>query len=244
MKIAAIVQARVGSTRLSQKVFKKICGKSLIWHVINRLKYSKKIDEIILAIPLGSKDDILENWAIENKITCYRGSEKDVLGRFYSAAKENNVDIIVRITSDDPFKDFLIIDEVIGLFEKEKLDFAYNNKPPTFPEGLDVEVFSFSSLELANIQANEYYEREHVTPYFYKNQDLFKQKCLKYSNDISYLRWTIDTQEDLDMVKIIYEALFYAKKNFTMLDILNFLEKNTDIAKMNSNVVRSDMYKK
>lgn len=240
--IAAIVQARTGSTRLTNKVFKDLCGKPLIWHIINRLKYSKKIDKIILATTQNENDNVLEEWAIENNIPCFRGSENDVLDRYYHSAQKFNVDTIVRITADDPFKDPQIIDDVISLFVGEKLDFAYNNNPPTFPEGLDTEVFSFDALEKAFNNSTDPFEREHVTQYFYRNPSIFSQACLKNSIDLSYLRWTIDTQQDWDMAEVVYNKLYPTNENFGMSDILELINKEPYIAAINSTVKRSAMY--
>jgi len=240
--IAAIIQARTGSKRLPNKVFKQLCNKPLIWHIINRLKYSKKIDKIILATTLNPDDNILEVWADENNILCFRGSENDVLGRFYSTAQYFKVDTIVRITADDPFKDPEIIDLVIKFFEENNLDFAYNNNPPTFPEGLDTEVFSFDALEKAFFNSVDSFEREHVTQYFYRNPSTFRQACIMNNTDFSYLRWTIDTQQDWDMAEIIYNRLYKIKENFNMSDILELLNKEPQIAKINSSVTRSAMY--
>jgi spore coat polysaccharide biosynthesis protein SpsF len=241
--IAAIIQARTGSTRLPNKVFKQLCDKPLIWHVTNRLKYSKKIEAIILATTLNPNDDALEIWAIENNIQCYRGSEDNVLERYFRAAQNFKVDTIVRITADDPFKDPQIIDKVITLFEEEKLDFAYNNNPPTFPEGLDTEVFSFEALERAYNDSVDSFEKEHVTQYFYRNPSLFSQTCLRNPTDLSYLRWTIDTQKDWDMAEIVYNSLYLPNEIFNMSDILELIKRNPSIAEINSTVERSTMYK-
>lgn len=240
--IAAIIQARTGSTRLPNKVLKEICGKPLIWHITNRLKYSKKIDKIILATTQRISDNVLEKWAIENEIFYFRGSENDVLDRYYQAARFFRVDTIVRITADDPFKDSSIIDQVIDLYEYNKLDFAYNNNPPSFPEGLDIEVFSFDALEKAANNSVDPFEREHVTQYLYKNSSIFNQACLKNPIDLSYLRWTIDTQKDWDMAEIIYNKLYKINNNFSMLDILDLINKEPYIATINSTVKRSAMY--
>lgn len=240
--IAAIVQARTGSTRLTNKVFKDLCGKPLIWHIINRLKYSHKIDKTILATTQNVNDNILEEWALENNIPCYRGSENDVLDRYYQASLHFKVDTIVRITADDPFKDSQIIDEVINLFEENNLDFAYNNSPPTFPEGLDTEVFSFDALGKALKNSIDPFEREHVTQYFYRNPSIFSQACLKNPTDLSYLRWTIDTQQDWDMAEIVYNKLYPTIENFGMSDILELINKEPYIAAINSTVKRSAMY--
>lgn len=240
--IAAIIQARISSTRLPNKVFKQLCGNPLIWHVINRIKHSKKINKIILATTQNEKDDVLVEWAVKNGIEFFRGSENDVLGRYYQAARQYKVDTIVRITADDPFKDHNIIDQVIDLFEEKSLDFAYNNNPPSFPEGLDTEVFSYNALEKAFNNAVDPFEREHVTQYFYRNTSLFSQACLKNPVDLSNLRWTIDTQQDWDMAEIIYNKLYPIKPNFSMFDILELLNSEPYISEINSKVQRSAMY--
>lgn len=240
--VVAIIQARINSTRLPNKVFLNISDRPLIWHVVNRLTYSKKIEKIIIATTDNKKDDLLERWAMENNIFCFRGSEEDVLERYYQAAIEFDVDTILRITADDPFKDPHIIDQVIGLYQDNNLDFACNNNPPTFPEGLDVEVFSFDALKLAHINARDAFEREHVTQYFYRNPAMFYQKCLMNNIDISYLRWTIDTRLDYDMVQKVYAKLFHIDSCFVMKDILNLIQEKPEIAKINSGVYRSAMY--
>lgn len=243
MNVIAIVQARTGSTRFPNKVFANLVGKPLIWHVINRLKYSTKIANIVLATTENQKDNKLEQWAVKEGIDFYRGSENNVLERFYYAAKCFSADIIVRITADDPFKDPQLIDLVIQKLIDENLDFAYNNKPPTFPEGLDTEVFTFNSLESAYLNAKDDFEKEHVTQYLYRNISIFKQANFMNSTDYSYLRWTIDNQLDYIMVKQIYENLYIEKEIFYMNDILNFLKRNPKISQMNKSIKRSDMYK-
>lgn len=244
MKISAIIQARMGSTRLSGKSMKNICGRPLIWHVVNRIKYSQKIDEIIIATTTNPKDDILCKWAKDNNIKLYRGSENDVLNRYYKAAKRFSSEIIVRVTADDPFKDPKITDLVICEFEKKKVDFAYNNHPPSFPEGLDVEVFSFDALTRAESMSNDNYEREHVTQFFYRNPSMFKQINIKNSIDLSSLRWTIDEESDLEMARKIYTGLYKSGSIFLMDEIINYLKDNPKVAKINTGVKRSGMYNK
>jgi len=241
--VGAIIQARTGSTRFPDKVLKELCGKPLIWHIVNRLSESRKIGRIIVATTLNRRDDILEKWAEDNKVSCFRGDENNVLDRYYQTALHYSVDTIVRITADDPFKDPEIIDDVIELFEKEDLDFAYNNHPPTFPEGLDTEVFSFESLEKAWRESTDDFEKEHVTQYFYRNPSKFRQVCLQYKRDLSYLRWTIDTSKDWEMVEEVYKRLFDIKPVFKLNDILELIEKEPYIADINLNVERSLMYK-
>lgn len=241
--ILGIIQARQGSTRLPNKTLVEIEGRPLLWHIINRIKSSKLINEIVVATTTNKIDNKLEDWLKNNNLNFYRGSENNVLERFYFAAKQYNPTLIVRITADDPFKDPSIIDSVIEMLLKENLDFAYNNNPPTFPEGLDTEVFTFSSLERAYHESKDPFEQEHVTQYFYRHPEKFKQKNFSYKDNISHLRWTIDKEEDLKMAKEVYNELFHTKNIFLMNDILELLQKKPHIASINSNVERSTMYK-
>ena len=241
--ISAIIQARVSSTRLPNKVFANIEGKPLLWHVVDRLKNSIYLDNIIIATTDNIADDLIEHWASENGISCFRGSEINVLKRYYDAAKKYNLTTIVRITADDPFKDYKIMDEVINQFILGKADFACNNYPPTFPEGLDVEVFSFASLEIAFKNAKTDFEKEHVTQYFYKNPDDFLISKLYYKKNLSKLRWTIDTDEDLRMVRKVYSKFKNDKIIYLMDDILKIINENPDILLINKNIKQSTMYK-
>ena len=243
VKVGAIIQARTGSTRLPNKVFAKILGKPLLWHIYNRITYSKLIDTIIIATTDKKEDDIIEVWANENNVLIYRGDENDVLSRFYNAAFANNIDIIVRVTADDPFKDPILIDEAIIELVNKNLNFVFNNNPPTFPEGLDVEIFDFNSLKTANNESTSLFEREHVTQYFFKNLERFKHINLTSTDNYSSLRWTIDTSYDLKMTEIVYESLYKKNQIFLYQDILNLIKQKPHIAKINSNIERSDMYK-
>jgi spore coat polysaccharide biosynthesis protein SpsF len=243
MNIVAIIQARLGSTRFPKKVFADLAGKPLIWHVINRLKYSDRINNIVLATTNSTTDDDLANWANIEHVNLFRGSENNVLERFYFAAKQYSADIIVRITADDPFKDPTIIDKVIDTLLDENLDFAYNNNPPTFPEGLDTEVFTYDAIEKAYFQSNDDYEKEHVTQYFYRNNEVFKQSNFRNVNDISNLRWTIDTELDYEMTKQVYNVLYREDSIFQMNDILRLLDEKPEISLINLDVARSAMYK-
>ncbi len=242
-KIGAIVQARTGSTRLPNKIFADIVGMPLLWHVHNRLTHTKFINQIIIATSDNKQDDIIEEFATKNKISIYRGSETDVLTRFYEAAKIYNLDIIIRITADDPFKDPTLIDLAINKFLKYDLNFIFNNNPPSFPEGLDIEIFDISSLKTAYFNANTLFEKEHVTQYFFKNLNDFKHLNISSNENNSKLRWTIDNIEDLQMTNLIYERLYIKGKIFLYEDILNLIKNEPHIAEMNINVKRSDMYK-
>lgn len=241
-QIGAIIQARLGSTRLPRKVFCEITGKPLIEHIVNRVSKSVLVDQIILATTDCSIDDDLETWAIQNKIECFRGDELDVLSRFYKCALKYKLDVIVRVTADDPFKDSELIDEVIKYYKKNSFDFVSNNNPPSYPEGFDVEVFSMNALELAFRNAVDIFDREHVTQFFYKNPIKIKVGNLSYEDNISHLRCTIDTEKDLEMARLVYTHLYSDAKTFKLNDILELFQTHPEIPKININEQRSTMY--
>jgi len=240
--ITAIIQARLGSTRFPGKVLEYFSDNTLLGHIIERLKYSKHIRKIIVATTDSKIDDKLVDYLLKKNIDYFRGSENNVLDRFYNAAVKFNAEYILRVTSDDPFKDPKIIDDVIELFLNQKLDFAYNNNPVSFPEGLDVEVFTFDALKRAQINAKNAFDREHVTQYFFKNPQLFLQNNLKNEINYSNLRWTLDTLEDLKFTKEVYRRLYQNKKMFYFEDILKLLDKETEIGLINASVKRSYLY--
>jgi spore coat polysaccharide biosynthesis protein SpsF len=242
--VVAIIQARNGSTRLPGKVLKDLLGKPLIHHICDRLKVSRQINNIIIATTKLDGDNQLQDWAEQNGFRCFRGSEDNVLSRFYYAATEVNADIIVRITADDPFKDSAIIDKVIEMLRKEKLDFACNNFPPSFPEGLDVEVFTYSALTVAFQNSCDAFEKEHVTQYFYRNPNLFKSKNYSNEEDVSYIRLTVDTINDFKLAEEIYNRLYINNEYFGFDKILNVFKSEPYLLKLNQNESRSAMYKK
>lgn len=240
--VTAIIQARTGSTRFPNKIFVNLKGMPMIWHIVERLKVCKKVCKIVIATTNNPKDDILEKWASDNKVVCFRGDENDVLSRYYFSALSVNAKFILRVTADDPFKDPEVTDEVITMLQNLQLDVAYNNNPPSFPEGLDTEVFTFKALKYAHFNAIDPFEREHVTQFFYRNPNLFKHKNLFYKKDISFLRWTIDTETDYEMAKLIYNHLYKEGSIFLLENILNLLELHPEIATINKDVKRSAMY--
>jgi spore coat polysaccharide biosynthesis protein SpsF len=242
MNIVAIVQARLGSTRFPKKMFAKIEGKTLIEHVITRLEYSKEIDHIVLATTENAIDDELCVWAENHGIDFFRGSENNVLERYYFAALKFKADIIVRVTGDDPLKDVIVIDQVISILKSEDLDFSFNNFPPSFPEGMDCEVMTMECLKIAFENAVGDFEREHLTQYLYNNLGMFNHS--NFSSDINYsnLRWTIDTKEDLEMVKCIYSHLYKNNPKFGWLDVIDLLKEFPEISNINNFVKRSHLY--
>ncbi|WKV09845.1 glycosyltransferase family protein [Thermoanaerobacterium sp. CMT5567-10] len=240
MKKVAIIQARMGSTRLPGKVMKIIMDKPVIEHVVNRVKASKEIDDIIIATTTKKEDDIIVEEAQKLNVKYYRGSENDVLSRYYYAAKENNADIVIRITSDCPVIDPKIIDDMIykfmQLYEQDNIDYMSNTIKRTYPRGLDVEIFTFESLEKAFIEADKSYQREHVTPYIYENPEIFKIGGFKNNIDYSSYRWTLDTIEDFKVIESIYQALYDKDRLFYFTDIISFIKEHPEISEINKNI--------
>ena len=243
MSVTAIIQARCGSTRFPDKVFALIDGKPLLWHVVNRLKYSKTINEIVVATTTNQLDDKIEEWCSANKVNCFRGSEADVLNRYFCASNAFPSDYIVRITADDPFKEPSVIDEVVRTLIDEGLDYVTNNYPPSFPEGLDCEAFTKKTLANMEANATEPVEREHVTQYIFRHLNEFKIKNISCGKMLKHHRWTIDTMQDYEYVVAIYAARKSKKGLLLMNEILSILEDNPSISNINSSVQRSLMYK-
>lgn len=240
MKIVAIVQARMGSTRLPGKVMRTILDKPIILWDIDRISSSMLIDEIVIAIPYGKENDIIESTIRQynNKIVVFRGSESDVLDRYYKAAVQTKADTIIRITSDCPLIDPTIVDKVIEEFLNNECDYCSNTLELTYPRGMDTEIFTFNALEKTWNEAKEDYEREHVTPYIREHPDIFKQHNVSNEEDLSHLRLTLDTTEDFDLITKIYQYLYPTKKMFLLKDIQELLEKQSDLIKINEYVMQ------
>jgi spore coat polysaccharide biosynthesis protein SpsF len=238
MKIGAIIQARMGSTRLSGKVMREIKGKTVLQHVIERVQQSALVDDIIIATTIHERDNIIEREALNCGVKVYRGSEDDVLSRYYYAAKENAIDLVIRITSDCPLIDPFVINEVINSYMTGNYEIVSNAgsdlSKRTFPRGLDVEVFSFDSLEKAFKNAQEKYQREHVTPYIYENSD----KAFYFKNDIDYskYRWTLDTEEDFELISKIYDRLYNGEHNFYLKEIIKMFNREPDLYQINAHI--------
>lgn len=238
MKIGAIIQARVGSTRLPGKVLKDLKGKKVLEHVVERVQKSKIIDNVIIASTVSPGDDAIEALAMQNHWDYYRGSENDVLSRYYEAATKYNLDVIIRITSDCPLIDPQIIDEMLRVYISGNYEFVANVSADiskrTFPRGLDIEIFSYDMLRKAFINAKEKYQREHVTPYLYENIS----SIFYYRNniDLSNYRWTLDTDEDWRLISEIYRYLYKGSHDFFFEDILAVMEDHPELAMINARV--------
>ena len=238
--IIAILQARMGSSRLPGKVLRTIKGKTLLELYLNRVKQSSLIDKIVIATTTKSADDAIAQLAENIGVDCFRGSEDDLLDRFWQCAKRYNTDVVVRLTPDDPFVDYEVIDRAIRIFNKNQVDFVTNHFEPTYPEGLDVEIYSIGALERSWLEAKLLSEREHVFPYIQNHPDLFNIINFRQDLDHSRLRWTIDHDCDFEMTKIIYDYLYDDKPIFLQDDILSLLAKHPEIAEMNAHINRKE----
>ena len=237
MKVVALVQARTGSVRLPQKVLKPILNKPMIELLLSRLSRSTELDEIVVATSKEKRDDKLESTVESLGFKCTRGSEKDVLDRFYKSAKFFEADVIVRITGDCPLVDSYLVDECIREYKKQEVDYFSNIDPVTFPDGLDIEVMSFQSLERANLEAETDFDREHVTPYI-RNSDSFSKSSIQHEEDLSGQRWSVDEPEDLIVVSKIFEyfspdIFFGWKKVIELLEIRPEIFEENKIIKNN-----------
>ena len=244
MKIIAIIQARMGSTRLPGKMMLDLYGKPVIERVFERIKPSHFINEIWLATTINPEDDVLVDWAQKNKIKFFRGSSDDVLDRFYQAAAPIQADAIVRITGDCPLHDFQVIDKVIAEYVQGGHDYVSNSHPPTYPDGLDLEVFSFQALKKAWSEAELKSEREHVTPYIWKHPDIFKIKNVVNAVDLSDQRWTLDTKEDWEFLKIIFQEIEIRKEYGHLSEVVAILQEHPEWLKINSQYKRNEGYQK
>lgn len=231
MKIGIILQARSNSTRFPNKVLKKINGKSILQLVIDRLKNISNTT-LIVATTKNKNDDQICKICSKSRVMFYRGKTNDVLNRYYEAALKYEINTIIRCNSDCPFIDKQILKKMIKEYKKKKYDYFSNILEPSFPSGLHVEILNFKTLKIANKNAVSKLEREHVTPYIYKNKKKFKIGSFKQKKNYSFHRWTIDYKEDLKFIKKIYREFNY-KNSFLMDDILKLLKKKPEITKLN-----------
>jgi len=218
LKTVAIVQARMGSTRFPNKVMRPICGTPLIGLLLERLSKASRLDQIVLATSVDACNDSLTSYVESMGYPVFRGSENDVLDRYYQAAKAFSADVVVRVTGDCPLIDPSIVDGVIDLFDESSANYAANVSPPTFPDGLDTEVFSFAALEIAWTEAVHPQQREHVTP-FIRESGRFTRINFVNSADESKHRWTVDEPEDLAVIERVFEE-FHPRRDFTWSEVL------------------------
>jgi len=241
--IVAIVQARMGSSRLPGKTIADVAGRPLLWHVVERVGCARRVDKVVVATTDQPSDDVIAAFCDVERIPCVRGSETDVLDRFYKTAQANGADIVVRITADCPLIDPTVIDKVIARFQVGDCDYVSNALRYTYPDGLDAEAFSFFALERAWREAKKPSEREHVTPYL--RTEKFRTANVESESPVPLgrYRWTVDYPADLEFVRRIYEA-FSGNNHFGYQDIFHLLKERPELATIQAETITNEGYYK
>ena len=240
-KISVIIQARMGSKRLPGKILRPIMGKPMLWHIVNRVRKCNLVDKIIIATTETLEDDQVYNFCMKNKIDCFRGSELDVLDRYYQCAVVYNIKHIVRLTGDNALVDPDVLESAINYyFDSQKEYISYRSG---LPLGLSVELFIFAALKRSWEESTDCECREHVTVYMYRNGDLFNwEKVSNWGNDHSDLRLTVDTEKDFLLITKIYEKLYEDNEVYSLTDVYNLLEREPGLLNINRNVRQKQVY--
>lgn len=238
MTTLIIIQARMGASRLPGKPLLKVLGRPLLSYLLERLKQVSNADKVVLATTLDPKDDCIAHVAQEAGAYVFRGSENDVLDRYYQAAREFKADIVVRITADCPLMDPALVTKLIDLYKKQKSEtvFVSNTIQRTYPRGMDIEVFSFKALKDAWQNASQAYEREHVTPYLYTHPEKFHIVQDTQKENLSQYRWTVDTKEDFAVVSKLLSATYPANPLFSLNDLITIFLAHPDWQKLNAHI--------
>lgn len=243
MNVVIISQARMASTRLPGKVLKEVLGKPLLQYQIERLWRVRGISDVVIATTVNESDDIIENVCKSLSCAVFRGSERDVLGRYYFAAKAYNADVVIRVTSDSPLIDSFVIERVVQsyLHSTAEYDYVSNTVKRTYPRGMDTEVFPVRVLEEVFQEARLDYEREHVTPFLYTHPERYRIRNLMYHTDVSQHRWTVDTPEDFELIRRIITAFDGVHPAFTLEDILSVLKLHPEWALINAHIEQKNL---
>ena len=244
MEVIAIVQARMGSTRLPGKVLVDVCGQPLLKRLIDRVRATPGIDEVVVATTTDQSDDCLSMWCAEHALPVYRGCVDDVLDRFWQCLQKYKAKIIVRVTADDPLKDPTIIQNALELCKfSPKVDYVSNTLEPSYPEGLDIEVFRYHALERAANEATLPSEREHVTPYIWKHPDRFVLCGFGMQPNLSHWRWTVDKPADLELIRRIFTQ-FPDQPLVDYETVIAWLNNHPELLLMSSGTMRNEGYYK
>jgi spore coat polysaccharide biosynthesis protein SpsF len=241
MKVVAIIQARMGSSRLPGKVLMDLGGKTVLARVVRRTRRASLVNQTIVVTTTLAKDDAVVNECQRFGVGYFRGEEENVLDRYYQAALQSSADLIVRITADNPLADPDLIDDVVKKMMESGADYANNRSPRTYPCGLDVEAFKFSALQKARQETEYDYEREHVTPYFYEHPALFQCVSVQGTFDCSHYRWTLDTPADLKLIRKIYARL-ENRDDFSWQEALAVVQSGPRLASINSHVIQKTLH--
>lgn len=244
MRVLAVLQARVSSTRLPGKVLKPLLGEPMLIRQIERVQRSRLIEKLVVATSIDSSDDALVDILSQTGVAHFRGSLDNVLERFYQAAKPYQPEHVVRLTGDCPLADPMLIDAAINAHLGDGADYTSTALNPTYPDGLDVEVIRFHALERAWREAGLPSEREHVTSYIYHHPELFRLKSVEQAENMSTLRWTVDEPADFAFVERVYGELYPVNPAFAMNDVLALLERRPELLDINAQFERNEGFKK
>ena len=227
----------MGSARLPGKVLRPVAGRPLLEFLVERLRRARRVDEILIATSTVAGDDAIAEWCARHGVRCVRGDETDVLARFELAAVEAGADVIARVTGDCPLLEPAVIDRVVERFAAGDVDYVSNVMTRTYPRGLDVEVFSRAALDAAFAEAREPAEREHVTPFLYRRPERFRLANVANDSDESRHRWTVDTEDDFELIRRMLESL-HARHgfDFTLADALALIAEHPDWSRLNAHV--------
>lgn len=242
MRTVAVIQARMGSSRLPGKVMADIQGQPMLQRVVERALRANRVDTVMVATSDHPADRALADYCRQQGVPCFQGSEDDVLDRFYHAARSMDAHVIVRLTADCPLLDPEVIDRVVADFQNGGADYVSNTLTCTYPDGLDTEVFHRDILEQAWRYASLKSEREHVTPYVYNHPQRFRLRNVTHEADFSELRWTVDEPQDLAFVRAVYAA--FGDAHFGMGAVLQLLQEHPELGQVNSGILRNEGYLK
>ncbi len=241
LRVVAIVQARMGSTRLPGKVLLDLAGKTVLGRVVERLRRVAAITAVVVATTDSVRDDAITDECRRESVAVFRGSEDDVLDRYYQVANWSGADVIVRITADCPLIDPEVTGETIDAFLSTRCDYASNFLQRMYPRGLDTEVFTARALSQAWREASQAYQRAHVTPYIYQHPELFQLTSVSGSADYSHHRWTIDVREDYELIRSLYDRVA-GKIDFGWRDVLGILQREPQLVELNRNVSQKPLH--
>jgi spore coat polysaccharide biosynthesis protein SpsF len=247
-QVLTVVQARVGSSRLPGKVLLPLAGEPLLVRMVQRVQRARLVGTVVVATTTAAADDAVAACCATHGLLCFRGHALDLLDRHYQAARHYGAEVVVKIPSDCPLIDPVVVDDVLAVYleDPSRYDFVSNLHPATLPDGNDVEVMRFAALETAWREARRPLEREHTTPFFWENPDRFRLTnvgCEKIRDFSMSHRWTIDYPEDYAFIRAVYEALYPSNPTFGLLDILELLNQRPDIAQLNAHLAGVNWYR-
>jgi spore coat polysaccharide biosynthesis protein SpsF len=236
VNVVAIIQARMGSSRLPGKVLRKVLGRELLSYQVERIRRCNQIDQVVIATTTKAIDHPIVEYCINNKILYYRGDEEDVLSRYYEAAVNYQADVIVRLTGDCPLLDPEIVDYMIAMYEKNPNHYVSNVIQRTFPRGFDIEIIPFQLLKEINEQATSAYDREHVTTFLRNQSTIFPTIDVTNERDLSNYRLTVDTFEDFQLIQKIIEELYPNNPCFSLKDVVELLASQPKLLQLNAHI--------